>query len=180
MLTQTADLLLLPSVICTIVGVYTKVPIKPFRGCWNTFLSSFLEFLCLQCFDAVGWLTERASGLRKFLLQKFQRFIYGEPGDMLSVQFQPGQLKLRTRNILDCDQSYYSSLIVFFYIPKREVGSVVGLYMCVSVCVCVCVCDSAHLDSLLEYCNTGVQEGATLVYGGKRVDRRGYFMLLLL
>jgi len=38
----------------------------------------------------------------------------------------------------------------------------------------------AHLDSLLEYCKTGVEEGATLVYGGKRVDRPGYYELLLL
>lgn len=34
----------------------------------------------------------------------------------------------------------------------------------------------AHLDSLLDYCKTGVNEGATLVYGGKRVDRPGLFM----
>ena len=31
----------------------------------------------------------------------------------------------------------------------------------------------AHLDKLLEYCQNGVDEGATLVYGGKRVDRTG-------
>lgn len=31
----------------------------------------------------------------------------------------------------------------------------------------------AHLDKLLEYCEIGVKEGATLVYGGKRVDRPG-------
>uniref|UniRef100_A0A669ERN3 10-formyltetrahydrofolate dehydrogenase n=1 Tax=Oreochromis niloticus TaxID=8128 RepID=A0A669ERN3_ORENI len=34
----------------------------------------------------------------------------------------------------------------------------------------------AHLDKLLEYCEIGVKEGATLVYGGKRVDRPGFFM----
>ncbi|ESN92688.1 hypothetical protein HELRODRAFT_108094 [Helobdella robusta] len=34
----------------------------------------------------------------------------------------------------------------------------------------------AHFDSLLSYCAKGVEEGATLVYGGKRVDRKGYFM----
>lgn len=34
----------------------------------------------------------------------------------------------------------------------------------------------AHLDSLLDYCKTGVDEGATLVYGGKRVDRSGFFL----
>ncbi|KAM6895413.1 mitochondrial 10-formyltetrahydrofolate dehydrogenase [Xenentodon cancila] len=34
----------------------------------------------------------------------------------------------------------------------------------------------AHLDKLLEYCETGVKEGATLVYGGQRVDRPGFFM----
>uniref|UniRef100_A0A3B3YX64 10-formyltetrahydrofolate dehydrogenase n=1 Tax=Poecilia mexicana TaxID=48701 RepID=A0A3B3YX64_9TELE len=34
----------------------------------------------------------------------------------------------------------------------------------------------AHLDKLLEYCETGVKEGATLVYGGKQVDRPGFFM----
>lgn len=31
----------------------------------------------------------------------------------------------------------------------------------------------AHMDKLLEYCEVGVKEGATLVYGGKRVDRPG-------
>ncbi|XP_027899476.1 mitochondrial 10-formyltetrahydrofolate dehydrogenase [Xiphophorus couchianus] len=34
----------------------------------------------------------------------------------------------------------------------------------------------AHLDKLLEYCETGVKEGATLVYGGKQVGRQGFFM----
>uniref|UniRef100_A0AAR2L8L5 10-formyltetrahydrofolate dehydrogenase n=1 Tax=Pygocentrus nattereri TaxID=42514 RepID=A0AAR2L8L5_PYGNA len=34
----------------------------------------------------------------------------------------------------------------------------------------------AHLDKLVEYCDIGVKEGATLVYGGKQVDRPGYFM----
>lgn len=34
----------------------------------------------------------------------------------------------------------------------------------------------AHLEKLLEYCDIGVKEGATLVYGGKQVDRPGLFM----
>ncbi|XP_056604365.1 mitochondrial 10-formyltetrahydrofolate dehydrogenase isoform X1 [Triplophysa dalaica] len=34
----------------------------------------------------------------------------------------------------------------------------------------------AHLDKLVEYCEIGVKEGATLVYGGKQVDRPGFFM----
>ncbi|XP_077355584.1 mitochondrial 10-formyltetrahydrofolate dehydrogenase [Festucalex cinctus] len=34
----------------------------------------------------------------------------------------------------------------------------------------------AHLDKLLEYCDVGIKEGATLVYGGKQVDRPGFFM----
>uniref|UniRef100_A0A2I4CPS7 10-formyltetrahydrofolate dehydrogenase n=1 Tax=Austrofundulus limnaeus TaxID=52670 RepID=A0A2I4CPS7_AUSLI len=34
----------------------------------------------------------------------------------------------------------------------------------------------AHMEKLLEYCETGVKEGATLVYGGKQVDRPGFFM----
>lgn len=34
---------------------------------------------------------------------------------------------------------------------------------------------SAHLKKLLEYCATGVTEGATLVYGGKQVQRTGLF-----
>ena len=33
--------------------------------------------------------------------------------------------------------------------------------------------DRAHLDSLLKYIADGVEEGATLVYGGKRVPRQG-------
>ena len=31
----------------------------------------------------------------------------------------------------------------------------------------------AHMDKLVEYCEIGVKEGATLVYGGKQVDRPG-------
>uniref|UniRef100_A0A6Q2XLJ9 10-formyltetrahydrofolate dehydrogenase n=1 Tax=Esox lucius TaxID=8010 RepID=A0A6Q2XLJ9_ESOLU len=33
----------------------------------------------------------------------------------------------------------------------------------------------AHLDKLVEFCQTGVQEGATLVCGGKQVARPGFF-----
>lgn len=31
----------------------------------------------------------------------------------------------------------------------------------------------AHLDKLVEYCQTGIKEGATLVCGGKQVQRPG-------
>ena len=31
----------------------------------------------------------------------------------------------------------------------------------------------AHLESLLDYVKQGVDEGATLAYGGKQVDRPG-------
>lgn len=31
----------------------------------------------------------------------------------------------------------------------------------------------AHLEKLLQYCETGVKEGATLVYGGRQVCRPG-------
>ena len=31
----------------------------------------------------------------------------------------------------------------------------------------------AHLDKLLEFCRTGVAEGATLLRGGQQVDRPG-------
>ncbi|NXR12298.1 AL1L2 dehydrogenase, partial [Semnornis frantzii] len=34
----------------------------------------------------------------------------------------------------------------------------------------------AHLEKLLQYCETGVKEGATLVYGGRQVCRPGFFM----
>lgn len=34
----------------------------------------------------------------------------------------------------------------------------------------------AHLEKLLQYVNTGVAEGAKLVYGGTRVDRKGLFI----
>uniref|UniRef100_A0A2K5DTS7 10-formyltetrahydrofolate dehydrogenase n=1 Tax=Aotus nancymaae TaxID=37293 RepID=A0A2K5DTS7_AOTNA len=33
-----------------------------------------------------------------------------------------------------------------------------------------------HLEKLLQYCETGVKEGATLVYGGRQVQRPGFFM----
>ncbi|KAK2524964.1 Aldh1l2 [Columba livia] len=34
----------------------------------------------------------------------------------------------------------------------------------------------AHLEKLLQYCETGVKEGATLVCGGRQVRRPGFFM----
>ncbi|XP_028809798.1 mitochondrial 10-formyltetrahydrofolate dehydrogenase [Denticeps clupeoides] len=34
----------------------------------------------------------------------------------------------------------------------------------------------AHLEKLLEYCEVGVKDGATLVYGGRQVSRPGFFM----
>lgn len=33
----------------------------------------------------------------------------------------------------------------------------------------------AHLEKLVNYCEKAVREGATLVYGGHRVNRPGYF-----
>ncbi|XP_077385403.1 cytosolic 10-formyltetrahydrofolate dehydrogenase isoform X1 [Festucalex cinctus] len=33
----------------------------------------------------------------------------------------------------------------------------------------------AHLDKLVKFCQTGVNEGATLVYGGKQIERPGFF-----
>lgn len=33
----------------------------------------------------------------------------------------------------------------------------------------------AHLDKLLEFVNRGIEEGAKLEYGGKRVDRLGWY-----
>lgn len=38
----------------------------------------------------------------------------------------------------------------------------------------------AHLDKLVEYCQNGVKEGATLVCGGKQVQRPGKAMLSVL
>lgn len=37
----------------------------------------------------------------------------------------------------------------------------------------------AHLEKLLQYCEAGVKEGATLVYGGRQVPRPGKITLLL-
>ncbi|MPC54282.1 Mitochondrial 10-formyltetrahydrofolate dehydrogenase [Portunus trituberculatus] len=34
----------------------------------------------------------------------------------------------------------------------------------------------AHFDKLLEYIDIGLKEGATLMYGGKKVDRPGFFL----
>jgi len=34
----------------------------------------------------------------------------------------------------------------------------------------------AHMESLLHYVEAGVNEGAKLIYGGKRVDRKGFFL----
>ena len=36
---------------------------------------------------------------------------------------------------------------------------------------------AAHMNKLIEYCNIGVNEGATLLVGGKRADRPGFFFL---
>ncbi|GLH15904.1 Probable methylmalonate-semialdehyde dehydrogenase [acylating], mitochondrial [Gryllus bimaculatus] len=33
----------------------------------------------------------------------------------------------------------------------------------------------AHLDKLVEFCNVGIKEGATLLCGGKRADRKGFY-----
>jgi len=44
--------------------------------------------------------------------------------------------------------------------------------VCFFVVVFVFCCRN-HLVKLLEYCQTGAEQGATLVYGGKRVDRPG-------
>jgi formyltetrahydrofolate dehydrogenase len=35
----------------------------------------------------------------------------------------------------------------------------------------------AHLEKLVEYCEIGVKEGATLVCGGKQVPRPGLFFM---
>ncbi|PIK52185.1 putative mitochondrial 10-formyltetrahydrofolate dehydrogenase isoform X2 [Apostichopus japonicus] len=35
----------------------------------------------------------------------------------------------------------------------------------------------AHFEKLMEYCEIGTKEGATLIYGGKQVDRPGLFMV---
>lgn len=35
----------------------------------------------------------------------------------------------------------------------------------------------AHLDKLVKYCQRGVEEGATLLYGGKQVERPGLFFM---
>ena len=35
----------------------------------------------------------------------------------------------------------------------------------------------AHLEKLVEYCDIGVKEGATLAYGGKQVPRQGLFFM---
>ena len=37
----------------------------------------------------------------------------------------------------------------------------------------------AHLDSLIDYCKKGLEEGATLVYGGKQLDRPGLILHVL-
>merc|ERR1712037_801439 len=34
----------------------------------------------------------------------------------------------------------------------------------------------AHMNKLVEFCETGVKEGAKLILGGKRIDRPGLFM----
>ena len=35
----------------------------------------------------------------------------------------------------------------------------------------------AHLDSLLDYVKTGLENGATLTYGGKQVEGKGNYVL---
>ena len=44
----------------------------------------------------------------------------------------------------------------------------------------MCNTNRAHLDSLLEYVNKGVAEGAKLVYGGKQLERPGKLRKMLI
>ena len=44
----------------------------------------------------------------------------------------------------------------------------------------MCNAYRAHLDSLLEYVNKGVAEGAKLVYGGKQLERPGKLRKMLI
>ncbi|XP_033116577.1 cytosolic 10-formyltetrahydrofolate dehydrogenase-like [Anneissia japonica] len=37
----------------------------------------------------------------------------------------------------------------------------------------------AHLEKLVEYCEIGIKEGATLVYGGKQADMQGLLLIIL-
>ena len=36
------------------------------------------------------------------------------------------------------------------------------------------------MESLLHYVETGVKEGAKLIFGGKRLDRKGWFLKIVI
>jgi len=56
-----------------------KVPLNPKQT--NTLYTDlYLQYMfSLQCFDTVGWVTGRASGLWKSLISNSQRFYLGRP-----------------------------------------------------------------------------------------------------
>lgn len=68
-----------------------------------------------------------------------------------------------TSNVWD-HTSLNKRLRKYLTVRKEENNSVVLLFFYFR----------AHLDSLVDYCKKGVEEGATLVYGGKQLDRPGW------
>ena len=59
----------------------------------------------------------------------------------------------------------------------RTIGVLSDCYVIVTVSLCLVfpLPPRAHLEKLLAYCEEGVKEGATLVYGGRRVNRKGWW-----
>ena len=59
----------------------------------------------------------------------------------------------------------------------RTLGVLSDCYVIITVSLCLVLPlpPRAHLEKLLAYCEEGVKEGATLVYGGKRVNRKGWW-----
>ena len=58
--------------------------------------------------------------------------------------------------------STYQVNAVSTYQEKETLTFVIGVLLC-----------RAHLESLLAFVRRGVEEGATLLYGGRRLDRKG-------
>ena len=64
------------------------------------------------------------------------------------------------------------------FMDLRTIGVLSDCYCIVTVSQCLVhvflLPPRAHLDKLLAYCEEGMKEGATLVYGGKRVNHKGW------
>jgi len=97
-----------------------------------TFVAAYSCNMCLQCFDAVGWVTGRAPACKKLEWWGAGVVIYLEQGaDLHMAQTMPLPLTV----------SCFSKIqIGFTFLVPAHLGSPGKGPLNVCVCVCVCVC----------------------------------------